>query len=1065
MVRFAEPEEGTLETPDESRSRFSFADEPTPRSVVPLPSDRQESRFSMAEPAPGTTLPPDETETPGFWDNFSSGLGFDSSDKSGFQKFQDLVLEDSFVGRAGASMLRTAVGSLTEAGSRMVQEEQNAKKFEEWQPQIWAAQDKVNGIQDRKSPAYQAAVEDLDILRTNFNLDLKGLYVKPEDTAADFDWGEVWDTASENKGVMIGAIARGLIADPELLAVPGGWAKTGKLALNAAQKLSLAGRMGKIVQQASKLGGEIVGAGGLGAGLGASAEIIHQFDDDPEAALDFDRVKDMAMFGTVGGVLPVGAAGLRATREGIRKVGEVFTKKGVDNIQAKAIQIYADNIDVDGIARLNKKAALDQAVAGAGLDDPAEAAFRDIMPDVEDFIDEDIAQLTAAKAAHIESQGGLLARAVRKAQGASDEIYDFWNDITQPITTRLRNMGLPHLAGRVNEHDLITGTQLGARQAVREQYGLAAAKLPKEMQELAKLHVLNGSFASVRNRFPREFQEQFDNVRKMLDDELIDMNDVGIDIGGVDDFFPRQFDYAGFAKSEGISIGKSNDLLAKAINSKMNLQGANKLTQKDIGKFPELIGKHLNEQEIAQAVARGVAKPGSTVGISPVTSSLKARTVDQIKPDMLQWYSDPAASLNDHVNRMTIRINDRRFFGGKAINEVTEGQFQAKVDDATMMRGFIDDHAARMVAKGEITTNEMDEVIRLLNARFVGGKDQPHSLLVGAKNIMYSATLGNPIAASTQLGDLGGAAYLNGIDDGVKGIVRSFGRNVDGFKIEDFGLQALVEPVSAGKTQKILDWSLRLGGFKAMDKLGKESVMNSTWGKLQKIAKKPPAQARAEIKARYGARLGEQEVESIYKGILTGDTTNPHVRLAVFSDLTKIQPISMSEMPVAYLNNPNMRIFFMLKTFTLKQIDLMRQDVLKEIGDGVRANNKTKVRDGILNMGKLLGTIGAANMGINASKQWMMGKDVELGDTIVNGILRNYGLSNYTLKQLQKGEPFSAAADLISPAVGVFENPLKEAMHTVSGGKWGMDTKGRWVDSLPYGRFVRFGQQFAEERL
>ena len=37
-------------------------------------------------------------------------------------------------------------------------------------------------------------------------------------------------------------------------------------------------------------------------------------------------------------------------------------------------------------------------------------------------------------------------------------------------------------------------------------------------------------------------------------------------------------------------------------------------------------------------------------------------------------------------------------------------------------------------------------------------------------------------------------------------------------------------------------------------------------------------------------------------------------------------PINSTEMPLKYLKHPNGRVFYMLKTFTIKQFDVMRRD-------------------------------------------------------------------------------------------------------------------------------------------
>lgn len=997
-----------------------------------------------------------EARKPSFWDQFVQGLGF-SGDETVKEKVDKLVLEDSFVGRAGAILAEKAVGE----DSELVQNARISEKYREWQPRIWQQQEKLAAVGDSTTPEYQEEWQKLQDLRRNFRDDLNGEYIPPEVTDDEtFDWGQFWDAVSENKGLMTGALARGILADPELLLLPGGWTKTGAQALKIAKA---AGMTSKAALTTSKMAGQVTGAATLAAGFGAGGEVIAQIDDDPDADIDFDKVANMALIsGGIAAPLPLVGNIVTGTAN---KVKNVFSNRAVRGIQANANKKYAEAIDEDGVARLNKNAAVEQAVAEANLSPEAEAAFRETVPNVDDFIQEDLARAMLAEQALTQTVAGQIGEGFGNfARG----VQDGWNKMTQPLTSRLRNMGLPHIAGKLNRLDMETATELGRKHQVALLLSDQYRRLSPELKTLFKMHANNGTFDTVASQYPDDFRKAFASVRTMLDDELTAAQNAGLDIPGEQNYFPRKFNYEKFAKEMGVKVSKTDEAMAQAINEKWNLAGENKLSAKDVREYPELITKNLNETEQAEAIARLVERGGAprTAGI-PSPSPLRARTVDDIPPEMQAFYDDPIVALNDHINKMTVRIKDREFFGGKMINrqrDIMQGD-NPQPNDETMIRGFIDDAINLELADRNITPEMRDELFDILHARFVGAKQKPNVVVSGLRNALYTATLGNPVAAATQLGDVGASAYLNGVDTAMTDLITRSVRGANNlrrgqgkapFKLEDFGLQSLPDPDTIGATAKILDWSLRLGGFKAMDRLGKEAIMNSTWRKLQSIGRMSDDKAMKLIRERYGQRLGDGELAAILDGIRSGDTTNPHVRLAVFSDLTRVQPVSMSEMPAAYLNNPNMRIFYMLKTFTLKQIDLMRQEVIKNIDDGVRAGSKKQVADGVMNMGKLLFTIGAANMGVDATKRWIQGEDVELGDTIVSNILRNYGLSQYTLNELAKGEPETFAAKVVAPPLGVFTMPFLEGANRLTGGAWGMDTNGRWIDAFPYGRFVRF---------
>lgn len=984
-----------------------------------------------------------EDEKLGFFD----GLGF-SGDESAGDKFKKIATEDSFVGRLGGILAEKAVGT----DSPLVQDAKRAEIYEKWQKPIWDAEDAMNSIPDRNSPEYQQAFEDLQNVKRNFVDDLAGNYT-PEEESEPFDFGQFWDTVKDNKGFMLGAIARGLIADPELMLIPGGWTKTGHAALRAAQAANIAGKTGKAAT-AVRVAGEVAGAFTLGAGLGASAELIQQVDEDPDGPINYDRVLNTSLVaGGIAGVLPIGNAAMRSVAG---KVGEVMDSRSIKSVEKRAQQIWQKAVKEDGTPQLTKQAAINRAIAEVKPSERAQGAMRSL----DEFMSEDVMRFRAAEEA---AKTGIVHRTKDGIVNGWHGTVKAWDDLTLPLTTRIRNMGLPHLAGKLNEHDMNLSTELSLKQMIREEFSDQFSNLDEARQIIAAQHMANGTFSSVADTMPDGFKKSFTKVREMLDKELIDANNVGIDIPGVENYFPRQMNYIKFAADNGIDTAQTNAAMAKAINAKLNLPKGSQLAAKDITK--DLVKTHLSDSDISHALSTEILRKSGGAGVSPMVSSIKSRTIQEISPEQMIYYSDPRVALNDHINRMTIKIHDRAFFGGKRIDLESQVKFNGKPDEETMMMGYIRDHAARLAENKEILPEDMDEIVRLLRARFVGGKQRANQFNAGAKNLMYAATLGNPVSAATQLGDMGAAAYLNGYDQAINSVIQRGLRGTK-FKMHDFGLDTIPEIESMGATNKILDWSLRAGGFKAMDRIGKEAILNATYTKLQSVAKKAVnkngtvnvvgrAKALAEFKARFGHRLGNSEVEKILDGVLTGDTKNHYTRLALYSDLTKVQPISMSEMPVAYLNNPNMRIFFMLKTFTLKQIDLMRADVLNEITAGAKAGDIKQVGKGVYNMAKLAGTIGAANMGVDAAKRWMVGEEVELGDAVVSTVLRNYGVSQYTLNELTKGNVDQFVLKTVVPPVGVFLNPVKEGLNQIDD-SWGLDTKGRWIDTIPWGRGIRF---------
>ena len=198
--------------------------------------------------------------------------------------------------------------------------------------------------------------------------------------------------------------------------------------------------------------------------------------------------------------------------------------------------------------------------------------------------------------------------------------------------------------------------------------------------------------------------------------------------------------------------------------------------------------------------------------------------------------------------------------------------------------------------------------------------------------------------------------------------------------------------------------------------------MNATLAKHSKLAKTP--KGRAQISKKFKDAFTPEEMTQIFTDLAAKRST-PNVKYLLWHELARVQPISLSEMPVKYLQNPNGRLFYMLKTFTLKQLDLVRQEAYQKIRSG-------DVKGGVTNLVKWSTILGMSNAGIEQSKAWIRGEDVEFGDMFIAQLYRNYGLSQYVLDKAKQGNVFSpngAVAALVLPPVGIVDDGIRDLMN------------------------------------
>jgi hypothetical protein len=125
------------------------------------------------------------------------------------------------------------------------------------------------------------------------------------------------------------------------------------------------------------------------------------------------------------------------------------------------------------------------------------------------------------------------------------------------------------------------------------------------------------------------------------------------------------------------------------------------------------------------------------------------------------------------------------------------------------------------------------------------------------------------------------------------------------------------------------------------------------------------------------------------------------------------QPIAKSEMPVKYLEMPNGRIFYMLKSFTLKQFDVFRREAIDKLVSGTAKEKATAAR----NLVYLSGVFMLANATADEIKDFVLGRETSLSDRTVDNIFRLFGASKYDVyNSRERGIGFAVLQRILPPA-------------------------------------------------
>ena len=170
----------------------------------------------------------------------------------------------------------------------------------------------------------------------------------------------------------------------------------------------------------------------------------------------------------------------------------------------------------------------------------------------------------------------------------------------------------------------------------------------------------------------------------------------------------------------------------------------------------------------------------------------------------------------------------------------------------------------------------------------------------------------------SQFADVGTSIYSNGI----KNTLSSFaGHDIT---LDMVGIEKLTEEYRyKDGGAKLLDFFFTWSGFNKMDVWGKQTFLNAKYKSLVEQATKTPDKLQAYLEPMFEERTGRLMDD------LKNKRMSQDVNLLLFSELSEIQPTTMAEMPSGYVNNPNARLWYMLKTFSLRRLDFVLNETYR----------------------------------------------------------------------------------------------------------------------------------------
>lgn len=421
-------------------------------------------------------------------------------------------------------------------------------------------------------------------------------------------------------------------------------------------------------------------------------------------------------------------------------------------------------------------------------------------------------------------------------------------------------------------------------------------------------------------------------------------------------------------------------------------------------KMQKTQGRELTDVERSIIVNNSLHATGSSARLPAFA---KARGIRDLTTDLAKFYERPTDALLRYVRGAVDDLEVAKFFGKDLVSKKVAGGKMATDVDASI--GQI---LERGLKTGEVTGQNVEALRSLLQSRFKGGETAMHGIVQDIRNVTNIGLLGSFHSAATQIGDSIMTIYHHGLLPTL-GALKQQLTGTAKITTKEFGLVNHVaeELGSARATGRALQTVFKLNAFAAIDQFAKKLNINAGLLKNQRLANSPKGQLL--LTERYSKAFGD-EFQPLLQDLKAGKITE-RVKSLLFSELSDAQPITKLELPQAYLDHPNGRILYQMKTYMLKQMDVIRRDAFQEIAKG------NYVR-GAKNLVAVAGALALSNVPGDIVKDWISGRPIDLAKIDwVENLLQNFGLNRYSLDKINRSTPGKGTKEFL---VGTVTPPI-----------------------------------------
>lgn len=672
-----------------------------------------------------------------------------------------------------------------------------------------------------------------------------------------------------------------------------------------------------------------------------------------------------------GGHVLAGAILAPVAGYGFNKIGQAITAKSV-----KGANQALDDLDTLVSHNIAKY--------GTAPEQAVEAASQKLGLSPEDL-------LKASKIANREPKIPTPETAVQMVDKAKEA--GLASKLVLGISARIKEFSpRVHHELRKYETGLLKATQ--ERQDSALPFIKALKKYTRNEREKIGQRLMNSDYDGAKALLTRGGRAELNVIKNMVaaDGKLLETQVKGFN--ALENYFPRSVkDLKGLRAAIGKKAPEAENELETGLQALLKKEGVANISQ-------------LSEEAVTKLVTVAMNK-----AYPRVLAGHKAhRSVQDVPPELMQFYDDAGSSIVKYIDSSTRSFEKKKFLG-----------------NSNLKRGDVDENAilyktlGEEVRRGRIDATGQQQIKEMLQARFTKGEEAMSSGLSAVKDIGYMSSLGQFRSAATQLKDIGTAAYLHGIIPTIRGAL-----NFKSTKVHDTGLVNTVaaEMAQGGATKKWLDASLSMSGFRAVDRFGKKVLLEASKIKGRKLASTP--KGIAVLKKKYGEAYGKDFDQLVYD--LKNGVETPDTELYRMHELLDTQPAALSEMPEKYLNHPDGRIAYSLKSFGLKQLTLLHNDIIKKGKTDKAGATKAAL--------KYAAYIGLAGGTVDEAKDFMAGEGFhpeDIPDNVVENLTALFFINKYSIGDLEKGDFGSVIGGVLTPSLAPFTGAVTEAQRQAKG--------------------------------